>query len=84
MNVTTRSESDVGYVEIDNAPVNAIGQSVRQGLLDAVHWAEKLRLTRVILSGKGRAFAAGADAREFDLAPLEPHLPDVVNAIDGG
>ena len=82
MNVTTRSESDVGYVEIDNAPVNAIGQSVRQGLLDAVHWAEKLRLTRVILSGKGRAFAAGADAREFDLAPLEPHLPDVVNAID--
>lgn len=63
-------------------PVNAIGQSVRQGLLDAVRWAEKLRLTRVILSGKGRAFAAGADAREFDLAPLEPHLPDVVNAID--
>jgi 3-hydroxyacyl-CoA dehydrogenase len=82
MSVTTRSEADVGYVEIDNPPVNAIGVSVRQGLLDAVHWAEKLHLTRVILSGKGRAFAAGADAREFDAAPQEPHLPDVLNAID--
>lgn len=82
MSVTKRNEADVGYVEIDNPPVNAIGQSVRQGLLDAVRWAEKLHLTRVILSGKGRAFAAGADAREFDSAPLEPHLPDVLNAID--
>ena len=82
MSVTKRNEADVGYVEIDNPPVNAIGQSVRQGLLDAVRWAEELHLTRVILSGKGRAFAAGADAREFDSAPLEPHLPDVLNAID--
>lgn len=82
MSVTTRNEADVGYVEIDNPPVNAIGQSVRQGLLDAVRWAEKLHLTRVILSGRGRAFAAGADAREFDSAPVAPHLPDVLNAID--
>ena len=82
MSITMRSEADVGYVELDNPPVNAIGQSVRQGLLDAVRWAEKLHLTRVILSGKGRAFAAGADAREFDGPALEPHLPDVLNAID--
>jgi 3-hydroxyacyl-CoA dehydrogenase len=82
MSVTTRNEADVGYVEIDNPPVNAIGQSVRQGLLDAVRWAEKLGLTRVILSGHGRAFAAGADAREFDLPAQEPHLPDVINEID--
>lgn len=82
MSVTMRNEAEIGYVEIDNPPVNAIGQSVRQGLLDAVRWAEKLHLTRVILSGKGRAFAAGADAREFDKPPQEPHLPDVMNAID--
>lgn len=82
MSVTMHREQSVGYVEIVNPPVNAIGQSVRQGLLDAVRWAEKEHLTRVILSGKGRAFAAGADAREFDQAPQAPHLPDVVNAID--
>lgn len=82
MSVTTRREDNTGYVEIDNPPVNAIGLSVRQGLLDAVQWAERERLDRVIVSGKGRTFAAGADAREFDHAPIAPHLPDVLNAID--
>ena len=82
MTVTTRREDNVGYVEIDNPPVNAIGQSVRQGLMDAVRWAEAEWLDRVIVSGKGRAFAAGADAREFDLPPQEPHLPEVLNAIN--
>ncbi|WP_341861304.1 FAD-dependent oxidoreductase [Gymnodinialimonas sp. 57CJ19] len=82
MSVTTRREENVGYVEINNAPVNAINQAVRQGLLDAVRWAEKEMLDRVIVTGAGRAFAAGADAKEFDKAPVEPHLPDVMNAID--
>ena len=82
MSVTTRREENVGYVEIDNPPVNAIGQAVRRGLLDAVRWAEKEMLDRVIVTGAGRAFAAGADAKEFDKAPVEPHLPDVLNAID--
>ncbi|MBV2361518.1 enoyl-CoA hydratase/isomerase family protein [Thalassococcus sp. CAU 1522] len=82
MSVTKHRDKDIGFVEIDNPPVNAIGQAVRQGLLDAVRWAEQERLTRVILTGHGRAFAAGADAREFDGAPIEPHLPDVLNAIE--
>ena len=82
MSVTTRRENNVGFVEIDNAPVNAIGLSVRQGLLEAVGWAERLMLERVIVHGRGGMFAAGADAREFDAPPVEPHLPDVLNAID--
>lgn len=82
MSVTFHSKNNVGYVTLDNPPVNAINQSMRQGMLDAVHWAEKNMLDRVIVTGAGRAFAAGADAREFDDAPVEPHLPDVLNAID--
>jgi enoyl-CoA hydratase/carnithine racemase/3-hydroxyacyl-CoA dehydrogenase len=82
MSVSMHIEDGVGYVLIDNPPVNAIGQSVRQGLLDAVRWAETQPITRVILSGAGRAFAAGADTREFDQPPVAPHLPDVLNAID--
>ncbi len=82
MSVLRRIEDNVGYVEIDNPPVNAINQAVRQGLLEAVDWAEAAMLTRVIVTGKGRTFAAGADAKEFDAAPMEPHLPDVLNAID--
>ena len=62
-----------GYVELNNPPVNAINAAMRQGLLDAVRSAEKLNLERVIVSGLGRAFAAGADAKEFDGDPIEPH-----------
>lgn len=82
MHVKMRQEENIGYVELDNPPVNTIGREVRQGLLDAVKWAEKEMLDRVILFGTKRAFAAGADAKEFDLPPAEPHLPDVLNAID--
>ena len=83
MSVTFRREGPVAYVELDNPPVNAIGLSIRQGLVDALDWiAEEAHLDRVILSGKGRAFAAGADAREFDAAPMPPHLPDVIRRME--
>ena len=82
MSVKFRHENNLGIVELDNPPVNAIGHAMRQGLLDAVCQAEKLHLDRVIVTGLGRAFAAGADAREFDQPAQEPHLPDVLNAID--
>lgn len=82
MAVTKRIEGHIGYVTIDNPPVNAISQVERAGLLEAVAWAEKSNLDRVILSGAGRGFSAGADIREFDAAAAEPDLPDVFNAID--
>lgn len=82
MQVTMRSENHIGYVTLSNPPVNAIGQVLRMGLLEAVRWAERGRLDRVIVSGAGGVFAAGADAKEFDAAPQEPHLPEVLNAID--
>ena len=82
MQVTMHSEDHIGYVTLSNPPVNAIGQAVRQGLLEAVRWAERSRLDRVIICGVGGVFAAGADAKEFDAPPLEPHLPEVLNAID--
>ena len=82
MQVTMRSENHVGYVTLSNPPVNAIGQVLRMGLLEAVRWAERGRLDRVIVSGAGGIFAAGADAKEFDAAPQEPHLPEILNAID--
>jgi 3-hydroxyacyl-CoA dehydrogenase len=82
MAVFMRRAGTVGYVELDNPPVNAMSLAVRAGLLEAVNWAERERLERVIVSGRGRIFAAGGDAREFDLPPAEPHLPDVLNRIE--
>ena len=82
MTVSWHREKNFGFVVLNNPPVNAINREIRQGLLDAVDWAESEELERVILSGAGPAFAAGADAKEFDRAPEAPHLPDVLNRIE--
>ncbi|GAB5448465.1 3-hydroxyacyl-CoA dehydrogenase NAD-binding domain-containing protein [Gymnodinialimonas sp.] len=82
MSVTCTQDGLTGFVTLDNPPVNAIGRAMRQGLVDAVAWAEGLNLDRVIVTGAGRAFAAGADAKEFDGAAMEPFLPDVMDAIE--
>lgn len=82
MTLNFNHDGRTGYVELNNPPVNAINASMRHELLRTVRDAEKLNLERVIVSGLGRAFAAGADAKEFDSDPIEPHLPDVLDAID--
>jgi 3-hydroxyacyl-CoA dehydrogenase len=73
---------EVARVTIDNPPVNVTSQSVRAGLMAALDAAEASGATRVVLTGAGRAFVAGADAREFDAAPQPPHLPDIVGRIE--
>lgn len=63
-------------------PVYAIGHATREGLSQALAQAAATSgLTRVILAGAGRAFAAGADAREFDAAPVAPHLNETCAGI---
>lgn len=70
-------------ITIDNPPVNVTSQAVRAGLMAALDAAEAAGVARVVLTGAGRAFIAGADAREFDAPPQPPHLPDVVARIEG-
>ena len=82
MAVLWRRDGINGFVVLNNPPVNAINFGIRQGLLDAVAWAEREGLNRVILSGSGPCFAAGADIKEFDRIPEAPHLPDVLNHIE--
>lgn len=83
MAVRIERRGTVGIVTMDNPPVNAIGLAVRSGLEQAVDWAEnEPGLTHVVLTGSGRCFAAGGDAREFDAPPVEPHLPDVIARIE--
>jgi len=81
--VKISKSGSLAIVIMDNPPVNAIGKSTREGLLAAV---EKLNqdglIDFVVLTGEGKIFAAGADAREFDLPLSEPHLPDVALAIE--
>ena len=82
MPVHWRRDLNIGYVELDAPPVNALGLDMRRGLLAAVEWAEAAQLERVIVSGRGKVFCAGGDAREFDGPPVEPHLPDILNRIE--
>ena len=78
--VSVTRDGETAWVEIDNPPVNAASTEVRAGLLAAVDEVSGHGLA--VLRCKGRTFVAGGDMREFDTAPLEPHLPDVVQAIE--
>ena len=80
--VTTTFEDDLAIVRIDNPPINAASQAVRGGLADAVKAVDEARVSAAILICEGRTFVAGADIREFDQPPKEPHLPDVIAAIE--
>lgn len=73
----------LAWVEIDNPPVNATSQAVRQGVLEAVAQCDADREVRaVVLVCAGRTFVAGADVTEFGKPPRPPHLPDVIDAIE--
>lgn len=72
----------VAVITIDNPPVNACGQVVRQGIMDRLKEIRQSDARAVVLRCAGRTFVAGADIREFNQPPLEPHLPDVVDALE--
>ncbi len=73
----------IGVVSVDNPPVNALGQAVRQGLIDALEKALSDTAVRaVVLIGKGRTFVAGADISEFGKPPKAPSFTDVIEHYD--
>lgn len=73
----------VATIAINNPPVNALNQSVRQGIIDAMKTANGDNTVQsILLYGMGRTFIAGADITEFGNPPLAPLLPDVCCAIE--
>lgn len=78
---------DLGSVcvlTIDNPPVNVLGHSVRRDLKALVAILDADRHIRtVVLTGKGKVFVGGADISEFDRPPEAPHLPEVMDEIEG-
>jgi 3-hydroxyacyl-CoA dehydrogenase len=73
---------EIGVVTIDNPPVNALSQAVRQGIHDAIEVAQTDASKAVLILCAGRTFIAGADIREFGQPPQEPHLPDLCAEIE--
>lgn len=84
MVVTIREQDGVAVVTIDNPPVNATSQTMRQSLMEAVTQTEAdPAIIAVVLACAGKTFVAGADVAEFGKPPMAPHLPDVIDAIEG-
>ena len=76
-------DNNIGILEIDYPPVNALSQSVRQGLVDGINQFESNKAVQaIIIRCASRTFIAGADIKEFGKPPTEPFLPEVVNRIE--
>ncbi len=73
----------IGVIGVNNPPVNALGQAVRQGLIDTLAKAlADTDVQAIVLIGKGRTFVAGADISEFGKPPKSPWFPEVLDALD--
>ncbi|MEC8270059.1 MAG: 3-hydroxyacyl-CoA dehydrogenase NAD-binding domain-containing protein [Pseudomonadota bacterium] len=83
MSVQHYRNGRAAVIEIDRPPVNAINHDIRTGLVAALTViAGDDKVERIILSGAGDVFAAGADAGEFGLQMIQPDLPAVVAALE--
>jgi 3-hydroxyacyl-CoA dehydrogenase len=73
----------VAVLTLDNPPVNALSQGVRQGLKEGVDKAlADDDAQAILIHCEGRTFIAGADITEFASAPLEPHFHEVLTSMD--
>jgi 3-hydroxyacyl-CoA dehydrogenase len=81
--VSISIKDNIALVKIANPPVNALSQSVRAGLLDAVERIDSNdAILAVVLICDGRTFVAGADISEFDKPGLEPSLTILISRLE--
>ncbi len=76
-------ENGVAVLLLNNPPVNALSQAVRQEIKTRVEEAEiDSEVLSIVIAGAGRLFSGGADIREFDAPIKEPSLPDLIDSIE--
>lgn len=81
--VSIAHDAEIAIVTVNNPPVNALSQALREQLLETVETLGADAAVRgVVLICAGSTFIAGADVNEFDKPPMPPHLPDLVAAIE--
>jgi 3-hydroxyacyl-CoA dehydrogenase len=73
----------VAVLTVNNPPVNALSQHVRQGLQDGMKQAiGDSAVSAILIVCGGRTFIAGADITEFGKPPREPGLHGVLDLIE--
>lgn len=81
--VTLTRNGNCGLITLFSPPVNALGQAVRAGLMEALAAAlDDPQVAWILLQSGGRCFSAGADIKEFGKTPQSPLLPEVIAAIE--
>ncbi|MFI5376308.1 MAG: enoyl-CoA hydratase/isomerase family protein, partial [Candidatus Rokuibacteriota bacterium] len=74
----------IAVLTVNNPPVNALSQHVRQGLRDGLKQAAADGdVAAIVITCAGRTFIAGADITEFGKPPKEPGLHEVLDLIEG-
>ena len=74
----------IAVLTVNNPPVNALSQHVRQGLHDGLTQAAgDPDVQAIVITCAGRTFVAGADITEFGKPPREPGLHAVLDLIEG-
>lgn len=82
MQGSIEKRGSIGIIWIDNPPVNAISQAVRQGIISAVTTAaDDDEIEALVLACRGRTFMAGADISEFGSGPKSPGLGEVIDTL---
>jgi 3-hydroxyacyl-CoA dehydrogenase len=73
----------VAVLTVNNPPVNALSQHVRQGLRDGLAQAvADSGVAAIVIVCAGRTFIAGADITEFGKPPLAPSLHEALDLIE--
>jgi len=80
--VSYELHGNIGVISVNNPPVNALAQVVREGILNAVQQAQGDASEAIVLRCEGRTFIAGADITEFGKPPKSPGLPEVLSEIE--
>ena len=75
----------IAVITLENPPVNGLGHATRAGIAQGLASAQAdAQVRAIVLIGAGKAFAGGADIREFNTpkATQSPLLVDVIAALD--
>jgi 3-hydroxyacyl-CoA dehydrogenase len=80
--VSYTKDGDLGIITVNNPPVNALSQHVRQGLSESFNAASTDETSAVILICDGRTFIAGADISEFGRPMEPPHFLETLGAME--
>jgi 3-hydroxyacyl-CoA dehydrogenase len=81
--VSFEKQGSVGVITVNNPPVNALAQGVRQGLIESLaRGIDDPGVSAMVIIGGGRTFIAGADIREFGKPPQPPDLHSVLEKIE--